>query len=89
MGTLSWKVPLVLFDEFDARFGSKLGWLRYFLAQMQDGEFLDHGRMHPLGQAIFAFIGGAFSTFERLTEGRPLLTLNGRILSPPKEVGLR
>lgn len=69
-GALSGKVPLVLFDEFDARFGTKLGWLRYFLAPMQDGEFLDHGRMHPLGQAIFAFIGGTSSTFERFTEGR-------------------
>lgn len=86
-GTLSGKVPLVLFDEYDARLGSKLGWLRYFLALMQDDEFLDHGRMHPLGQANFAFIGGTSSTFERFTEGAlilPLLTLNGRILLPPK-----
>ncbi|GIK01957.1 hypothetical protein Aspvir_005998 [Aspergillus viridinutans] len=60
---LSGKVPLVMFDEFDANFGGELGWLKYFLTPMNDGRFLDHGRTHPLGRAIFVFIGGTSSTF--------------------------
>lgn len=64
--TLSGALPLVLFDEFDTGLsGSKLGWLRYFLAPMQEGKFLDHGRMHPLGPAILIFIGGTSSTLAR------------------------
>ncbi|KAH0602159.1 hypothetical protein MHUMG1_01038 [Metarhizium humberi] len=57
--------PIVLFDEFDTIFeGKKLGWLRYFLAPMQDGQFLENGQMHPLGPAIFFFIGGTSPTFK-------------------------
>ncbi|KAB8230212.1 uncharacterized protein BDW43DRAFT_314266 [Aspergillus alliaceus] len=63
--TLSGSLPMALFDEFDAEFEStSLGWLRYFLAPMQDGRFLDHGQMHhPLGRYIFVFIGGTSSKF--------------------------
>ncbi|KAJ3469896.1 hypothetical protein MRS44_003961 [Fusarium solani] len=65
---LSGILPLVLFDEFDASLdGSRLGWLRYFLAPMQDGKFLDHGQMHPLGAAILIFIGGTSPTFAKFT----------------------
>ena len=56
-------VPLVFFDEFDAHFGSPLGWLRYFLAPMQDGAFKDGEGMHPIGKAIFVFAGGLNRTF--------------------------
>jgi hypothetical protein len=53
------RIPLVFFDEFDTSLEDKpLGWLRYFLAPMQDGEFLDRGSPHPIGQAIFVFAGG-------------------------------
>ena len=56
---LAGNVPLVFFDEFDTSLdGKPLGWLRYFLAPMQDGEFLDRGTPHPIGQAIFVFAGG-------------------------------
>ncbi len=61
---LSGKVPVVLFDEFDADFDGKLGWLKYFLTPMNDGKFLDHGTTHPIGRAIFFFIGGTSPTFE-------------------------
>ncbi|KAE8409963.1 hypothetical protein BDV37DRAFT_277611 [Aspergillus pseudonomiae] len=65
---LSNEVPLVLFDEFDSGFGeTKLGWLQYLLAPMQDGKFLEHGHQRPLGPAIFVFIGGTCSTFEDFT----------------------
>ena len=57
-------IPVVFFDEFDCKFeNSLLGWLRYFLVPMQDGKFLDHGRMHPIGKSIFVFAGGVFENF--------------------------
>jgi len=61
---LSGKIPLVFFDEFDSPFEKKLGWLKYFLAPMQDGKFRDEGTMHPVGKSIFVFAGGTYSTFE-------------------------
>lgn len=63
--SLRGKVPLVFFDEFDTRLGEQdLGWLRYFLSPMQDGEFLDRGAPHPVGQAIFVFAGGTCACYE-------------------------
>lgn len=65
---LSNEVPLVLFDEFDSGFRqTKLGWLQYLLAPMQDGKFQEDGHQRPLGSAIFVFIGGTCSTFEDFT----------------------
>ncbi|KAH0345036.1 hypothetical protein KCU83_g8028, partial [Aureobasidium melanogenum] len=69
--TLSGTIPLVLFDEFDSSYGTDLGWLRYLLAPMQDGEFLENGRMHPLGASIFIFAGGTSSTFEEFAKLDP------------------
>jgi hypothetical protein len=60
------KVPLVFFDEFDSAFqGEKLGWLKYFLAPMQDGTFLDQGTERPVGRAVFVFAGGTSVSFEQ------------------------
>ena len=59
------KVPLVFFDEFDSRLGTQeLGWLKYFLAPMQDGVFADGLFKHDIGKAIFVFAGGTATTFE-------------------------
>lgn len=57
-------IPLVFWDEFDTALeGVALGWLRHFLAPMQDGRF-QHGEVtHPIGRSIFVFAGG---TSERL-----------------------
>lgn len=53
------RLPLLVFDEFDCDFGTvRWGWLKFFLAPMQDGEFKDEGLQHPLGPAIFVFTGG-------------------------------
>lgn len=61
-------VPLVFFDEFDASLGGQpLGWLKHLLAPMQDGKFLDAGRLHSTGRAIFVFAGGTSHSFERFT----------------------
>ena len=58
-------VPFVFLDEFDATSSDgPLGWLKYFLAPMQDGCFKDAGDIHPIGRAIFVFAGGTASTYE-------------------------
>jgi len=57
------KIPLVFFDEFDSALEAKLGWLKYFLAPMQDGLFREGDSIHPIGKAIFVFAGGTSSTF--------------------------
>ncbi|KAH6855604.1 hypothetical protein B0I37DRAFT_58782 [Chaetomium sp. MPI-CAGE-AT-0009] len=66
--TLSGKPPVVFIEGFDADLSTpnsdnkpqteRLGWLKYFLAPMQDGAFIDGGHSRPLGRAIFVFIGG-------------------------------
>ena len=53
----------MFFDEFDSPFDGKFGWLRYFLAPMQDGKFREGETMHPIGKAIFVFAGGICSSF--------------------------
>ena len=60
---LSGKTPLVFWDEFDSSLnGVQFGWLRYFLAPMQDGEFQESGVTHPIGHSIFVFAGGTAET---------------------------
>jgi len=63
---LQGSIPLVFWDEFDTSLGGQqLGWLRHFLAPMQDGHFLEGETLHPIGRAIFVFAGGtAFSMAE-------------------------
>ena len=52
-------LPLVLWDEFDGDLGgAPFGWLRHFLAPMQDGAFQQGQILHPIGKAIFVFAGG-------------------------------
>lgn len=66
---LSGVVPLVFFDEFDSDFeGNELGWLRYFLAPMQDGRFREASHTHPLGAAIFVFAGGTRRSLKEFVE---------------------
>lgn len=62
-------VPLVFWDEFDTALdGNPLGWLRYFLAPMQDGEFRQGQITHPIGRCIFVFAGGTCSRIEDFSE---------------------
>lgn len=60
---LKGKIPLVFFDEFDSNFEGDLGWLKYFLSPMQDGEFKEGEILHPIGKSIFVFAGGTKSSF--------------------------
>ncbi|MDD4439067.1 MAG: Ryanodine receptor Ryr [Tissierellia bacterium] len=63
--SLKGKIPLVFFDEFDSKFeGENLGWIKYFLVPMQDGEFMDCDNMHPIGKSIFVFAGGVYYTYD-------------------------
>ncbi|MBP1767364.1 MAG: hypothetical protein H6P98_1479 [Candidatus Aminicenantes bacterium] len=61
---LAGKIPVVFFDEFDSDFRGKTGWLKYFLAPMQDGVFSDGQAVHPIGRSIFVFAGGTCCTYE-------------------------
>lgn len=59
------KVPIAFFDEFDSRYGGggkeggELGWLKFFLAPMEDGLF----REKLVKNAILVFAGGTSPTF--------------------------
>lgn len=69
------RMPLVFFDEFDCDFGGgAFGWLKYFLAPMQDGRFRDGSLEHAIGKAIFVFAGGTspnYTAFAGRDEGEP------------------
>jgi hypothetical protein len=67
---LSGKIPLVFWDEFDTYLQNQpLGWLRYFLAPMQDGEFQEGQITHPIGRSIFVFAGGTSYSLEAFGAG--------------------
>lgn len=60
------RIPLVFFDEFDSAMnGQPLGWLRYFLAPMQDGEYTLKGKKRSIEKAVFVFAGGTSESFEK------------------------
>ncbi len=63
-------MPLIFWDEFDTLCeGHTLGWLRYFLAPMQDGEYTDRGIPRPLGGGIHVFAGATRYSFEEFQTG--------------------
>ena len=65
------KIPIVFFDEFDTPFDGKFGWLKYFLAPMEDGMFREGETMHPIGKSIFVFAGGICSSFAAFSCDNP------------------
>ena len=78
---LSGKMPLVFWDEFDSTYENKpLGWLRYFLAPMQDGAFQEGQIVHPIGRCIFVFAGGTcrrMEDFDTLLEEKEFVQMKG------------
>lgn len=67
---LQGRLPVVFWDEFDTPCGDRqLGWLRYFLAPMQDGEFVDGGRTFATGGGIYVFAGATCHRFEEFCSG--------------------
>ncbi len=64
---LSKRIPLVLIDEFDTTWDNRVfGWLKYFLAPMQDGEFKDRDSTFNIGPAILIFLGSVNHSFDML-----------------------
>lgn len=62
---LTGAIPVAFFDEFDSdKDFHPMGWLKYFLSPMQDGEFKEGETVHPIGKSIFVFAGGTRSTFQ-------------------------
>ena len=58
------KIPLIFFDEFDSELsGIRRGWMKYFLAPMQDGEYTLDGRVWKTGAAVFVFAGATAYSF--------------------------
>jgi len=58
------QIPLVFMDEFDSELnGTPRGWLKYFLAPMQDGEFTLNGKRCEINAAVFVFAGATASSF--------------------------
>ena len=58
------QIPLVFIDEFDSELGgTPRGWLRYFLAPMQDGEFTLNGKRCEMTAAVLVFAGATASSF--------------------------
>ena len=57
-------------------FNGRLGWLRSFLAPMQDGAFSDGRDLHPIGRAVFVFAGGTCASYANSLAARP--TRNSR-----------
>ncbi len=62
-------IPVVFWDEFDAR---QYHWLQYLLAPMQDGRFQEGQLSHPIGHCVFIFAGATSHTFQQF--GPPRLT---------------
>jgi hypothetical protein len=61
--SLEGKLPIVFWDEFDCEVnGQPLGWLKRFLAPMQDGEYYENANRHLIGRSIFVFAGGVYKT---------------------------
>ena len=79
---LAQKLPLVFVDEFDCSFDSKeYGWLKYLLAPMQDGQFLDGDTLFNLPRCILVFIGGQnrdFIEFESRLRDPSFIAAKGR-----------
>ncbi len=65
-------IPLVFIDEFDSDLnGTPRGWLRYFLAPMQDGEFTLNGKVIDITAAVFVFAGATASSFQQFLPATP------------------
>jgi hypothetical protein len=77
------EVPLAIFDEFDAVFLTRLGWLKYFLAPMQDGVFRGRTGEYKIGRAIFLFAGGTSHSFAEFRQ--PLTSVAKESVAPPIE----
>lgn len=73
------QLPFVFWDEFDSNRGSDvMGWLKEFLAPMQDAHFVSNGTPHPFGKCVFIFAGGTCEKFDEFAK------LAARAKQPPE-----
>ncbi len=76
--------PVVFFDEFDTmRNGTPLGWLSWYLAPMEDGQYLSEGIEKPVGKAVFIFAGGTAETLDEFSRRAKLDTETYRARKVP------
>lgn len=73
--SVSGQIPIVFFDEFDSDLGGdSFGWLRHFLAPMQDGLFHSGRGPYRLGRSVLVFAGGTSHSYAEflapLVEGK-------------------
>ncbi len=61
---LKGEVPVVFWDEFDSK---QNYWLKFMLAPMNDGEFLESQVTHPVGKCIFIFAGGTSDSLQEFS----------------------
>ena len=72
------------FDEFDTSLDNvPLGWLRWFLAPMQDGEFFTKGKKVAIGKAVFVFAGGTAASRDEFEQRASLDEASYRALKVP------
>jgi energy-coupling factor transporter ATP-binding protein EcfA2 len=72
------------FDEFDTSLDNvPLGWLRWFLAPMQDGEFFTNGKKVAIGKAVFVFAGGTAASRDEFEQRASLDEASYRALKVP------
>lgn len=77
-------IPLIFFDEFDSELeGISRGWLKYFLAPMQDGEYTLDGRTVSIAGAVFVFAGGTARSFPEFLPGDEESTLEFQRVKGP------
>ncbi len=78
------RIPLVFFDEFDAeREGVSRGWLKYFLAPMQDGEYTLDGKLCTIPGAVFVFAGATAYSFREFLPDTPEKTEEFQLIKGP------
>ena len=78
------RIPLVFFDEFDAeRNGVSRGWLKYFLAPMQDGEYTLDGKLCTIPGAVFVFAGATASSFTEFLPNTPEAETEFQLIKGP------
>ena len=66
------KVPFIFFDEFDSKLDSApWGWLRWFLAPMQDGVFIYKDKKEELKEGVYVFAGGTTCSFKDFGRSDP------------------
>ena len=59
------KIPIVFWDEFDCDFDKQpYGWLKYFLAPMEDGKYFNNNSVYKTGKAIYIFAGSLDSSWD-------------------------